>query len=58
MAKIFFLTTIICGTGWGVTHFLLMTMICYVKRKSTIPTKKDLKDCAEFILRRYFKVEK
>lgn len=26
MAKIFFLTTIICGTGWGVAHFLLMTM--------------------------------
>ena len=58
MAKILLGTTIICGSGWVFTYFLCMTMICYLKREGATPRKEDLKDCAQSVLRRFFKIEK
>ncbi len=52
------LATIICATGWGFTWFLLLTIARYVKSSEKNPSREELRDCAEAVLRHFFKIEK
>lgn len=58
MEKVFLATTIICGAGWWGTWFLLLTLVCYTKKKDCNPSKEELRDCAEIVLRKLFKIVK
>lgn len=58
MVKIFLTTTIICGSGWLGTWFLLKTLICYTREKDRNPSKEELRGCAEIVFRKLFKIAK
>lgn len=53
---VFAIATFVCGMGWLTQHISVLTLIYYMTKKGyPEPTDSELKECALWVAKRFFK---